>query len=298
MVHYDLCPLCSSVNLNARLICTDYFVSGEKFPVVSCGECGFTFTQDHPGENEAGKYYASEEYISHSDTSRGLTNKLYRLARSFMLKRKVQLVKRMTGKDKGTILDIGSGTGHFANAMKLEGWLSEGIEINEKARSFSRKEFQLDVYDTSEIQRLNPEKYDCITLWHVLEHFHDPDRYMQEIHRLLKPDGLCIIALPNSGSLDSEYFREHWAAWDVPRHIWHFTPLTFRRFAERTGFMLKETRALPLDVFYISILSEKYLGSKFSFIKGIIIGKIFFTRALFRKEKSSSLIYILRKNAH
>lgn len=295
MVHHNSCPLCSSGRLNPKFTCTDHFVSGEKFNVVSCTECGFTFTQDHPGEDDAGRYYESEEYISHSDTSKGIVNKLYRAARNFMLKRKVQLVKKSTGKKTGKILDIGSGTGYFANAMKLEGWNAEGIEINEKARNFSKNEFRLDVYDPSEIQNLESGAYDCITLWHVLEHFHDPDRYMREISRLLKPGGRCVIALPNSGSYDNEYYGEYWAAWDVPRHLWHFTPETFRKYCEKSSFELINIKSLPLDVFYISMLSEKYRGSKASFLKGIIIGKWFFIKTLFNKVRASSLIYILRK---
>lgn len=295
MVHYDRCPLCLSGRLNAKFNCTDHFVSGEKFQVVSCADCGFTFTQDHPGEKEAGRYYESEEYISHSDTSKGIVNKLYRTARNFMLKRKVQLVKKTTGKKTGKILDIGSGTGYFANAMKLEGWQSEGIEINEKARNFSKNEFQLDVYDPSEIHNLKSGTYDCITLWHVLEHFHDRDAYMREISRLLSPEGRCVVALPNSSSFDAEYFREYWAAWDVPRHLWHFRPETFRIYCEKSSFGLINIKPLPLDVFYISMLSEKYKGSKISFLKGIIIGIWFFIKTLYNKERSSSLIYTLSK---
>lgn len=295
MVHHDRCHLCSSGVLNTRFACTDHFVSHGKFMIASCTECGFTFTLDHPDENEVGRYYESEEYISHSDTSKGLVNRLYRLARNFMLKRKVQLVKKTTGKKTGNILDIGSGTGYFANAVKLEGWRVEGIEINQKARSFSKNEFQLDVYDPAEISKLRTGNYDCITLWHVLEHFHDPDGYMREIHRLLKPDGRCIIALPNSGSFDAEYFREYWAAWDVPRHLWHFTPETFRKYCEKSMFELINIRPLPLDVFYISILSEKYKGSKISFLRGILIGKWFFIKTLFIKDKASSLVYTLKK---
>lgn len=295
MVHHGHCPLCFSEKLNKKFICTDHFVSGEKFPVVSCAECGFTFTQDHPDEHEAGKYYESEEYISHSDTSKGLVNKLYRLARNFMLGRKVKLVKRITGKGTGNILDIGSGTGYFLNSMKHAGWNSEGIEINEKARESSRFQFGLEVLSPSGIQKLKPGNYDCITLWHVLEHFHHPEGYMREIHRLLKPRGCCIIALPNSSSLDAAYYREYWAAWDVPRHLWHFTPGTFRKYCRRSMFLLTYIKPLPLDVFYVSMLSEKYRGSKLHFIKGIIIGGVFWLRSLFAKERSSSLIYVLRK---
>lgn len=293
MVHHTNCPLCSSERIVLKFPCTDHFISGEIFPVTTCEDCGFTFTQDHPDEIGISRYYESEDYISHSDTSKGIINRLYRYAREFMLKRKVSIVKKITGKENGIVLDIGSGTGYFLKAMKDAGWSSEGIEINEKARSFTEKEFGIHVYEPGAISKLGSANYDCITLWHVLEHFQDPESYIKEIARLLKPGGKCIIALPNSNSFDASYYKQHWSAWDVPRHLWHFTPDTFKKFAEKNGFSLVQVKTLPLDVFYISMLSEKYRGSKLHFLKGIIIGKWFWMNSIFRKEKSSSLLYIL-----
>jgi len=293
MVHHSECRVCSSTRLNNKFICTDHLVSGKEYTIVTCEDCGFNFTQDHPGENEAGKYYESEEYISHSDISEGLVNKLYRFARSLMLKRKSVLIRKLTGLSTGKILDIGSGTGYFLNTMKLAGWQSEGIEINDKARNYSGREFGINVHEPSQISMLKPGDYDCITLWHVLEHFHDPDGYIAEISRLLKPDGSCVIALPNSSSYDARHYKELWAAWDVPRHLWHFTPVTFRRFIEERGFKIIAMHSLPLDVIYISILSEKYRGSKLHFLAGVIKGMWFGIRSLFNKERSSSLIYVL-----
>jgi SAM-dependent methyltransferase len=258
-------------------------------------ECGFIFTGEHPAEQEIGKYYESDDYISHSDTSKGLINKLYQVARNFMLGRKVFTVKKLTQLQSGTLLDIGSGTGYFADVMKRSGWNVRGIEINEKAREFSRSNFNLDVSGPGEINRIPSCTYDCITLWHVLEHFQDPEEYMREISRLLKPEGLCLIALPNCSSYDAGHYKKFWAAYDVPRHLWHFSPGTFKKFADKTGFEIIRTLTLPLDVFYISMMSEKYKGSKMAFMKGMVKGKWFFIRSLFRKEKSSSLVYVLKK---
>ncbi len=295
MVHHSVCPVCSSTILNEKFSCMDYLVSHETFSIVGCGGCGFNFTQDHPDEKEAGKYYESEEYIPHSDTSEGVVNKLYRISRRVMLKRKSKLVRKVTGLISGRILDIGSGTGYFLNAMRLSGWQPEGIEINERARNFSATEFRLAIHDPEQIAKLEQGNYDCITLWHVLEHFHDAAGYLREVTRLLKPDGSLIIALPNCSSYDAKYYKHLWAAWDVPRHLWHFTPPTFRRFAEKKGFKIVSIKTLPLDVFYISMLSEKHRSSKLHFLKGFIKGFWFWFRCLFNKERSSSLIYILKK---
>jgi SAM-dependent methyltransferase len=279
MVHHSQCPVCSSSRLNNKFRCTDYLVSLKSFIIVECADCGFNFTQDHPGEEEAGSYYESEEYISHSDISDGLVNKLYRFARRLMLKRKARLIRKVTG----------------FNAMKQEGWQAEGIEINEKARDFSKRQFGLVVHDPSQISKLVPGSYDCITLWHVLEHFHDPAGFKNEIAHLLKPEGSLIIALPNCSSYDAQYYKEKWAAWDVPRHLWHFTPESFRKFIEKKGFSIISTLTLPLDVFYISILSEKNGGSRLHFLKGMVKGMWFRLKSIFNKEKGSSLVYILKK---
>jgi ubiquinone/menaquinone biosynthesis C-methylase UbiE len=297
MVHHSVCPLCSSEKIGLQLICTDHFVSKKEFAVFQCSSCFFRFTQDYPEEADILQFYESESYISHSDSSEGISNKLYRLVRKIMLRIKRNLVMEITGLKTGSILDVGSGTGYFAAAMKKEGWSAEGIEINEKAREFSISHFGLEAGPPEKISSIRSGTYDCITLWHVLEHFHDPFKYFSEIYRLLKPDGFCIIALPNSCSYDAVHYKSHWAAWDVPRHLWHFSPETFWLFSDRTGFELVETRTLPLDVFYISSLSEKYKGSHLSFITGMTKAIWFAFLSFFNRRKSSSMIYILRKPA-
>jgi SAM-dependent methyltransferase len=293
MLHIETCPLCSSSELENVLSCTDFLVSKESFPVDRCRNCGFIFTQDQP--EDTGKYYESEEYISHSDTSEGLVNKLYRFARGFMLKKKLRIIEKASGLRKGSLLDIGSGTGYFPGAMKKAGWNTSGIEINKKAREFSQKTFGIEVTDPAFIGKISSKSQDCITMWHVLEHFNDPFRYMRESSRILKDEGTCIIALPNCNSFDAEYYGNKWAAWDVPRHLWHFNPVSFRRFATETGFEIVGMKALPLDVFYISILSEKIKESDLPLLSGILRGLPWWFISLFSINRSSSLVYILKK---
>lgn len=295
MVHYSKCPLCGSKETGLYIQTNDFFLTGEPFSLFRCNSCGFIFTQDHPDEINTGRYYSSEEYLSHNDTAKGISGKLYRFTRSIMLRRKRRMVEKTTGMRKGAILDIGSGSGHFLCEMKRSGWEVKGIEINEKARQYSISEHNVEVIDPGLISFLPAESFNCITLWHVFEHFHDPDSYAHEILRLLKPGGVCIAALPNSNSYDSGYYRKFWAAWDVPRHLWHFTPSVFGFFAHRSGFRIKIIRSLPMDVFYISMLSEKYKKSFLYFVAGIIKGFYFFTLSVFRKKKSSSLVYFLQK---
>lgn len=295
MVHHSVCPLCSSESISLHFSCNDHFISRKDFAVYKCHDCGFLFTQDYPDEAEISTFYESEEYISHSDTSKGFSNRLYQSARSIMLGRKKVLIEKITLLKKGKILDIGSGTGYFASTMKKEGWQVNGIEINEKARKFSVTNFGLDAYPPDKISEYESNSFDCITMWHVLEHFHNPDEYISEIKRLLKPGGVCVVALPNSNSYDAKYYRQFWAAWDVPRHLWHFEPSTFRIFTEKSGFTLENLKILPLDVFYISLLSERNKGSGLAFINAITKALIFSLRSVFNRKRGSSIIYILKK---
>jgi 2-polyprenyl-3-methyl-5-hydroxy-6-metoxy-1,4-benzoquinol methylase len=295
MVHRNKCPLCCSENIGQHLQTKDHFLSGEPFELFKCSDCGFVFTQDYPEETIMGRYYASDEYISHNDSASGLLNNLYRMSRTIMLRKKRSVIRRFTGLKRGSLLDIGSGTGHFIAVMKEAGWTVKGIEINEKAREFSVSRFGLDVLSHEHLSSLPSASFDCITLWHVMEHLHGPNKYASEIVRLLKPGGACIVALPNCDSFDAKYYMEYWAAYDVPRHLWHFTLKAFGLFAEKAGLKIKTILRLPLDVFYISVLSEKYKGSRFSFCLGILKGFVFSVRSLFRRTGSSSLIYCLRK---
>jgi SAM-dependent methyltransferase len=295
MVHHARCPLCLSETIAAHFNCTDHFLSRDVFEIARCSSCGFLFTQDYPEENEISGYYESEDYISHSDTNAGLLNKLYYLIRPVMMIRKRGIIEKTTGLKTGSLLDIGSGTGHFAFMMKKSGWNVKAIEINEKARTSSSMTFGLDVYAPGDITDFEMESLDCVTLWHVLEHLHDPEDYLSIICTLLRPGGICVVALPNSSSSDAKFYRSFWAAFDVPRHLWHFDPSTFRQFVEKSPFKIESQSVLPFDVFYISLLSEKYKGSKFPFIPGLIRGAWFAFLSLFNRSRSSSIVYILRK---
>lgn len=294
MITHSICPLCSYGKISSYLKCIDHLLSREEFELSKCPECGFVFTFKYPDEQNIGKYYESDDYIPHDDSANGFLNLIYLQVRSLMLRKKRRIITKATGLTKGRILDIGCGTGYFAATMKKGGWDVTGIEPNVKARDFATRHFALNVISPEHISELPSGSFDCVTLWHVLEHFHDPFNYSAEIKRLLRPDGLCLCALPNCSSFDANHYGEYWAAYDVPRHLWHFTPKTFRLFAQKTGFHISGIKSLPLDVFYISILSEKNKGSKFYFLIGMIKGISFAFHSLFDKRKSSSLIYILR----
>ena len=295
MVHYTNCPVCSKPNLAFFLRSKDFLVSGKEFDLCQCSDCNFIFTQDHPDEKDIGKFYQSENYISHNDTKRGLFNTLYHFVRKLMLFKKKNLVKRSTGLQSGSLLDIGSGTGYFASTMKNAGWEVSGVEVNEAARNYSIEKFEIDIKSPDEIKKMPNESFDCITLWHVLEHLENPNNYLDEISRLLKPGGTCLIALPNYQSFDAEYYKQFWAGYDVPRHLWHFNSNTFKKLIDNHGFKFISKALLPFDAFYISILSEKNKGASFIMMRGMITGLKSFFISIFKVERSSSIVYIIRK---
>jgi SAM-dependent methyltransferase len=291
-IRYDVCPLCRSGNLSASLKTKDFMLSQEEYEIWKCASCGFIFTQNVPVPEEIGKYYQSQEYISHSDTKKGLMNRMYHMARSFMLGEKYRMVRRVA---KGkALLDIGTGTGYFPAFMKKRGFEACGVEVDPKARAFAEKEFGLKVFSPEEfISGKIKGKFDSITLWHVLEHVHDLHLYLERMKDYLAPEGTLIIALPNCTSMDARHYREFWAGYDVPRHLWHFTPPTVKELAGKHGLEIRKMKRLPLDPFYNSMLSEKYKGNKLYMVSGMITGKLAYLESLFSLKKSSSVVYFI-----
>lgn len=294
-LNIDTCPLCGGLQLEHALTCTDYYASGETFEVVRCVHCGFLMTQNVPVEAEIGKYYEAPDYISHTNTRKGLMNSVYHLVRRVMLSRKASLVKKASKLKKGSLLDYGTGTGYFADTMTRCGWTVRAIEKSVKAREFAKHQFGLDVETEDALGNYADGLFDVVTLWHVMEHLEHLNEMWDTLHRLLKKNGTLIVAVPNPDSYDAHKYGNLWAAYDVPRHLWHFCPPVMRRFGEKHGFTLEASYPMPMDAFYVSMLSEKYKGSRLSFLKGLWTGLLAWFNALGKKERSSSIIYVFRK---
>lgn len=289
------CPLCNGSDIGKRFACKDFFATGEVFDVYECHGCGFVFTQNIPDEKEIGRYYESQSYISHSNTKKGLFNKAYHLVRAIMLQRKVNLMENLTLLKNGKILDYGAGTGYFARAMKKRGWDVTAIEKSPKARELSKREFGFEMHAEDYLEKIADKEFDIVTLWHVMEHIQDLDGFWDELYRIIDDTGIAVIALPNCKSHDAKRYRENWAAYDVPRHLWHFTPMTVMRWGEKHGFILERRITMPFDGFYISMLSERYKGSSLAGIKGLWTGFMGWLATGTRREASSSIIYVFRK---
>ena len=289
------CPACGSDHIEKLLTAIDYTATGETFEVWECKSCGMRFTQNAPIEQDAARYYQSPDYISHSDTRKGLVNKVYHYVRAIMLRRKARLVKRATGLSEGNLLDIGAGTGYFANEMKHCGFYVNAIEPDRGARETAARNFGIVEQEPAALSKFGDGSFDVVTMWHVMEHVYRLPEEWQTIRRLLKDKGVLIVAVPNCISADAAHYKEKWAAYDVPRHLWHFSPYTMRLVAQQHGFCLEEIHPMPFDGFYVSMLSEKNSGAALPFLRGCLRGLSCYLRALCDKRYSSSLIYVFRK---
>lgn len=295
VISYDNCPLCKSDAIRKRFACVDKFATGEQFDIYECSCCGLVFTQDIPDEKEIDKYYESPAYISHSNTNKGLINSIYQLVRRVMLRNKARLVERLTLLKNGKILDYGAGTGHFARVMAAKGWDVTAIEKNSNARELALKEFGFEMHGVETLATIADKELDVVTMWHVMEHVQDVDKMWNELYRILDDTGIAVIAVPNCCSYDAHKYGEHWAAYDVPRHLWHFTPSSIMRWGEKHGFLLEKQYTMPFDGFYISLLSEQNKGSRLHTVKGFWNGFKGWLAQCRRRSASSSIIYVFRK---
>ena len=263
--------------------------------IWQCSECNLRFTQDVPDEQSIKSYYRSSDYISHTNTNKGLINKLYQKVRGYTLRRKAKLVIAQTVR-QGKVLDIGAGIGAFLNAMKEKGWDVTGIEPDEGARGRAKQMFNLSLQDTHGLRQLPANHFDAITLWHVLEHVHQLHGYVEQLKTLLKKEGKIFIAVPNYQSFDSSVYKLYWAAYDVPRHLYHFTPKALHALVQKHGLKISTKKPMWFDSFYISLLSSKYKNGRTKWIGAGLSGLRSNIKALMNSDYCSSVIYIIQKS--
>lgn len=285
------CPSCAHPKFNNYLICKDYSVSGESFALVKCANCELVFTNPRPSKKELSKYYSSDQYISHTNKSNTLVNLIYKIIRHFTLWRKVKLIKKYSR--TGTILDYGCGTGHFLQSCKSAGFATTGVEPDMNARNQAKQRTGTSVIENVE-DIPKTEKFDVITAWHVIEHVSDLRETLKHLRKHLTKDGCMIIAVPNVLSLDAAHYKEYWAAYDVPRHLYHFSPQAFKKLIKRAKLKLVDTRPMKFDAFYVSMLSEKYQHGRNNYWRAFLCG-LKSNKSAVATGNYSSLIYILTK---
>lgn len=294
-IHYTNCPVCGSADLKNVLQATDHTVSGEQFAIAECNVCTLRFTQDVPDESSIGPYYRSEKYISHTNTSTGLINRLYHFVRKRTLTGKRKLVQKATSLSAGRLLDIGSGTGAFLHEMKQNGWDTTGLEPYTPARKLARELYGLDIYENNQLFQLPASHFHAITMWHVLEHVHDLNGYIKQIKTLLQEKGKLVIAVPNYTSADAAIYKEYWAAYDVPRHLYHFSPRSMQVLMEKHGLRIQQYKPMWYDSFYIAMLSSRYKNGSTNLLAACWNGLRSNLKAAGDVKRCSSVIYIVGK---
>ena len=287
------CPICTT-EMKFKFVTKDYLVTGESFDIVECEACSIRTTTPFPDKKIIGNYYSSDDYISHDDKVSGIFDSIYGLVRTYQLNKKKKLIGKYFNKSNGKILDVGCGAGDFLQYMKENHWNINGVDTSNKARKIANKKLNIKVMDPKDWIN-NKEKYDVITCWHSLEHVHEPWVYLDKIKKSLTLDGFLIVALPNYQSTDAKIYKEFWAAYDTPRHLYHFTIKSMNKTIKPHGLNIESIYRMNFDPFYVSMLSAKHMGK--SFMSGLINGFKSWTLSIFSKDKCSSLIFIIKKNA-
>jgi SAM-dependent methyltransferase len=276
------------------LSCKDYTVSQERFDLDQCLTCGLVFTNPRPKDSELNRYYQSDSYISHSNKATSIVDRVYKIARQFTLKWKYDLLQKHSRIKPASILDYGCGTGAFLHECQQRNMKIAGVEPNatarQQAQALTGVEIQSELVEAKDV-------YDAITLWHVLEHVSDLNATLEKLRSLLSENGTMFIAVPNHQSQDARKYGEHWAAYDVPRHLWHFDRQSMTRLLNKHNMKVGGILPMILDAYYVSLLSEKYRSGK----QGIIGMGRAIVRATqsnieaTRNQEYSSLIYIAQK---
>jgi ubiquinone/menaquinone biosynthesis C-methylase UbiE len=277
------------LNKKHFLTVKDHSVSKEIFDLYYDEELDMLITSPQPELQNLGKYYESEDYISHTDNKRSLFEKAYHFVKNIALKNKLNLINSQQPQ-KGKLLDIGAGTGDFLLTAKNDGWETIGVEPSDRAKNIAKEK---GISFVEEISVLENNSLDVITMWHVLEHVPNLEHQIEELKRLLKPTGTLIVAVPNYKSFDAGHYETFWAAYDVPIHFWHFSKKSIQLLFERVDMKLEKILPMKFDSFYVSLLSEKYKTGKMNYIKAFFIGLKSNWKAKRTKEYSSH-IYVLK----
>lgn len=288
-MYQEVKPL-TKLDSNTILRSRDYTVSGKEFELRHNEKLDMLETFPRPEIHELPEYYKSEEYISHTDSSASFFDKVYQRVKNYMIDKKLNWIEEEK-KSRGLLLDIGTGTGDFLVRAKSRGWIVKGIEPNEKARKLSH---QKGIPLEEELSALETQSFDVITMWHVLEHVPRLEEQIEELSRLLKKDGIIVIAVPNFKSYDAKIYEGFWAAYDVPRHLWHFSRNAIQNLFHPKGFRVMKEKGLPFDSYYVSLLSEKYrTGSRFP-LSAIWNGYLSNKKARKTGEYSSIAYFLVR----
>lgn len=272
----------------------DHSVSSETFQLLYNPELEMLETFPQPTAESLPDYYQSEDYISHTDAKRNLFEKTYHFVKGIALNRKLRLINSTPSSGKA-LLDIGCGTGDFLQLAQQNNWRVTGTEPNRDARKIANQKTNNAVFDAEQLHKFENNFFDVITLWHVFEHLPNLNEHLSGFNRILKSNGTLIIAVPNYKSFDANYYKEFWAAYDVPRHLWHFSKSSIRKLVAKESLTVDKILPMKFDAFYVSLLSEKYKSGSMNLLRAFLTGCRSNLKARHSGEYSS-LIYVIKKS--
>jgi len=232
------CNLCGSAQTKPLAVVPDLLL--ERLTVeatlVQCTRCGLVYQNPRPTPSEIGEHYppAYESYADH--TVQPKHNWLLQQAVEYGTNKRCRFVTRH--KRAGRLLDVGCAMGTFLLGMRKQAnWTVAGVELNQAVARLASERHGLDIFPGTLEEAAYPDaSFDAVTLWDVLEHLHDPRHGLQEIHRILRSDGVVVIRVPNLASWDAKLFGSRWAGLDAPRHLYIFTPEILSALLEKAGF--------------------------------------------------------------
>lgn len=269
----------------------DHFLSNEFFSLTYVQNTAMFVTSPKPDEDKMASYYESSRYLSHQKTGNDFFSKAYFFSRQFTTSLKIRMISSLFSKP-GKVLDVGSGTGELLTALKNKGWNVKGIEPNKAAKQTA---FDKGISHEHSLGEVEKNSLDLVVFWHSLEHVYALNNTLNEVKKILKPTGILMVACPNHESWDAKYYGNFWAAWDVPRHLSHFSSKSLNIILKPQGFKLVRKSPLFLDAIYVSILSEKIKKGKLVFLKGLIVGVVSNLAGFFTKNYSSH-VYFFKNN--
>ena len=283
------CPWCGSEKAQINLWLKDEFLTREDFHICECLTCGLQYTMPRPAKEKIGNYYKSQEYYSHQENKKGFIPRIYESVKKVNLRHKYSLATKNL--ETGKLLDIGCGVGDFLHTPEEKGWECMGVEPSEEAKAIAKKRIKANIINSEELEQIPDNTFDLITMWHVLEHVDNLKWQVEQLQRLIKPNGRIVIAVPNYKSYDGQFYKEHWAAYDVPRHLNHFNKQTITKIFKTKGLQLKKTDKLIWDAYYISYMSELYRIHKLPLLRGAYRGFVSNCKAR-RSGEWSSMVYV------
>jgi len=259
-----LCNYCNSSTSDLLYKIPDFYLDKKDifYSLVKCRKCGLIYQNPRPTQEEIGEAYPSTYDAFNLDQKRSwFEAKVFQ----YGLEKRCRAITSIK-RNPGRLLDIGCSTGLFLQAMQSKhGWEAYGVEINEYPASIAREKYHLNIFHGSlEQASYPPAFFDAVTLWDVLEHLPDPSSTLQEVKRIIKPDGVLIVRVPNYDSWDAIIFGPAWAGLDVPRHFYVFSQNCLVNILEKNGFTAPKLNC-KIGSFPMFVISLRFWMNKKSF---------------------------------